>query len=124
MTSTQHPLLLASSAIHVLLAVGHTVKGREIFQHPSLSRLPSILKDTVRVGWYEGSMFFAMMSFLNYKWSQTGLVDGADKAIAGLLVTLFFGAGANYARAGDKGLGFAMSIIGVFQAVAARKGVL
>ncbi|CAI6335086.1 unnamed protein product [Periconia digitata] len=61
---------------------------------------------------------------INYKWSQSGLVDGADKSIAGLLVALLFGAGANYARAGDKGLGVVLSAIGALQAVAARKATL
>lgn len=32
---------------------------------------------------------------MNYKWSQTGLVDLADKTAASLLVTLLLGAGAS-----------------------------
>lgn len=61
---------------------------------------------------------------LNYKWSQTGLLDSADKAIAGLLTTLLFAAGANYYRTGDKPTGLLLSLVGVLQAVGAKKAAL
>ena len=51
-------------------------------------------------------------------------MDTADKSIAGLLVTLMLGAGANYTRIGDKGPGFLLSIAGILQAVAAKKAAL
>ena len=74
----------------------------------------------MKAGWYEGSVFFAILGVLNYKWAQTGLVDGADKALVTLIVTLLFGAGGNYIRTGDKPTGLILGIVGILQTIAAR----
>lgn len=60
-----------------------------------MKQLPHLLRGAAKIGWYEGSVWFAIASVLNYKWSQTGLVDMADKTLASLLITLLFGAGAS-----------------------------
>jgi hypothetical protein len=31
------------------------------FKHPSLNTLPTALRGAVKAGWYEGSVFFAIM---------------------------------------------------------------
>lgn len=92
-------------------------------------------------GWYEGSVFFLIAGkqfsidsdskllsllrshdtgILNYKWSQTGLVDGPDRAIAGLLTSLLLGFGAKYIKAGDKGTGVILAVIGALQGLGAK----
>jgi hypothetical protein len=65
-----------------------------------------------------------IVGILNYKWSQTGLLDLADKSIAGLIVTLLFGAGSHYYRTGDKATGIILSVVGILQAVGAKKAAL
>lgn len=81
-TSTnRHPLLLAAAGAHVLLAAGHTVrkckvqlrfssryltfhfklKGLDQFKHPSVNTLPLALRGAAKTGWYEGSVFFAIL---------------------------------------------------------------
>ncbi|CAN9414303.1 unnamed protein product [Alternaria sp. RS040] len=84
-TSQSHPLLQASSAAYAILAIGHTMKGLDQFKHPTMNTLPVMLRGASKIGWYEGSGFFLMMSILNYKWSVTGIYDVYDKSIAGIL---------------------------------------
>ncbi|KAF2640291.1 hypothetical protein P280DRAFT_401405 [Massarina eburnea CBS 473.64] len=94
--------------------------GLDNFKHPSVNTLPTKLKAAVKIGWYEGSAFFAIVGLLNYKWSQTGLVDLADKSMAGILVSLLFGAGQHYFRTGDKTTGSVLGLIGILQAIGAK----
>jgi hypothetical protein len=78
MSTTRHPLLLAAAIAHGLLSLAHTViapytdaqnislttvqtKGFEQFKHPTLNQLPAALKGAVKAGWYEGSVFFAIV---------------------------------------------------------------
>jgi hypothetical protein len=61
---------------------------------------------------------------LNYKWAQTGLVDGADKAIATILTTLLLVAGSYYLKSGNKQTGLILAIIGTLQAISARGATL
>jgi hypothetical protein len=37
-------------------------KGLEMFKHVSLNQLPGLLRSAVKIGWYEGSGFFLMLS--------------------------------------------------------------
>jgi len=116
-------------------------KGFEQFTHPTLNQLPAALKGAVKAGWYEGSVFFAIVGeifpiyeyhefyssvkgILNYKWSQTGLLDIADKSMAGLLTTLLLGAGTSYYRSGDKPTAIILSLVGIIQALGARNAAL
>ncbi|KAF2687855.1 hypothetical protein K458DRAFT_385425 [Lentithecium fluviatile CBS 122367] len=123
-STTKHPLLLAAAIAHGLLSLGHTTKGFEQFKHPTLNQLPAALKGAIKAGWYEGSVFFAIVGILNYKWSQTGLLDIADKSIAGLLTTLLFGAGTSYYRSGDKPTAIILSLVGIIQALGARNAAV
>jgi hypothetical protein len=60
------------------------------------------------------------LGILNYKWSQTGLLDGPDRVIAGLLTSLLLGFGAKYFQAGDKGTGTLLAVIGALQGLGAK----
>ena len=123
----------------------------EQFKHPGIRALPTALRGAVTGGWYEGSVFFAILGtstappppfppswlldgrvgyiqwtcltstgILNYKWAQTGLLDGADKAIASLITSLCVGFGVNYWRTGDRPTAVILSAVGILQAVGAR----
>jgi hypothetical protein len=61
---------------------------------------------------------------LNYKWAQTGLVDIYDKSIAGLFVSLLFGAGAAYFNSGDKGTATTLAVVAVLQGLGAKRASL
>ncbi|KAF2005928.1 hypothetical protein P154DRAFT_456617 [Amniculicola lignicola CBS 123094] len=124
MTSTNHPLLLATAALNVLLSLGHTTKGLEQFKHPTLNALPRALRGAVTAGWYEGSVFFLITGILNYKYSQTGLVDLADKTVAGLLTSLCVGAGVHYYRTGDKPTATILWVVALLQGLGAKKAAL
>lgn len=87
------PLHLPTALAYAILALGHTSKGLSQFSHPSLSTVHPQVRGAAKIGWYEGSVWFIIAGVLNYKWSVTGLVDGADRTVAGLLVALLFGAG-------------------------------
>ncbi|KAF2822776.1 hypothetical protein CC86DRAFT_372587 [Ophiobolus disseminans] len=121
-TTNKHPLLLAAAVAHGLLALGHTTKGLDQFKHPSLSTLPTALRGAVKAGWYEGSVFFAIMGILNYKWAQTGVYDVYDKSIAGLLISLLGGAAAAYYRSGDKPTATTLAVVAIVQGLGVRNG--
>ena len=36
-------------------------KGLDQFKHPTINTLPTALRGAVKAGWYEGSVFFAIM---------------------------------------------------------------
>ncbi|KAF2134519.1 hypothetical protein P153DRAFT_3330 [Dothidotthia symphoricarpi CBS 119687] len=119
---SQHPLLLATAIAHAFLALGHTSKGLEQFKHPSLNTLPATLRGAVQIGWFEGSGFFLLMSILNYKWAQVGLLDVYDKSIAALLVSLLVGAGASYIKSGDKSTAGVLIVVGILQSLGIKSG--
>ncbi|KAF2202212.1 hypothetical protein GQ43DRAFT_439903 [Delitschia confertaspora ATCC 74209] len=112
----KNPLLLTTAVVHGLISLGHTTKGLEQFKHVSLNQLPRALRGAVTTGWYEGSVFFAIMSLLNYKWSTTGLTHPIDKTVASLVSLLYIGAGINYFRTGDKPSFAILSVAGLLQA--------
>ncbi|KAF2477825.1 uncharacterized protein BDR25DRAFT_275270 [Lindgomyces ingoldianus] len=120
----KNPLLLATAIAHGVLSLGHTTKGLEQFKHPSLNTLPKTLLGACKAGWYEGSIFFAIIGILNYKWSQTGLVDMSDRLIASLISVLCLGAGVSYYRSGDKPSAVTLSLVAILQGVGARMGTL
>ncbi|KAF2711652.1 hypothetical protein K504DRAFT_402866 [Pleomassaria siparia CBS 279.74] len=119
-----YPLLLATAVAHSVLSLGHTAKGIEQAKHVSLKQVPALLRGTLVAGWYEGSVFFAIIAVLNYKWSTTGLVDGPDKILATLVSALLFGFGANYARIGDKPTAVTLALVGALQALGAKGAAL
>ncbi|KAL5410560.1 hypothetical protein PMIN06_006067 [Paraphaeosphaeria minitans] len=116
-----YPVLFGTGLACGLLSLGHTVKGLEQFKHPSTNQLPPQLRGASQIGWYEGSVWFLIAGVMNYKWSQTGLVDLADKTAASLLITLLFGAGASYWRVKDKPSAGVLLAVGVLQAIGARQ---
>ncbi|KAJ4383339.1 hypothetical protein N0V86_001386 [Didymella sp. IMI 355093] len=120
MATAKHPLLLAATVAHAVLSLGHTTKGLEQFKHASISALPTALRGAVKAGWYEGSGFFLMMSILNYKWAQTGLLDIYDKSIAGLLVAILAGAAGSYFQSGDKPTAATLAVVAVLQGLGAK----
>ncbi|KAF3053050.1 hypothetical protein E8E11_011663 [Didymella keratinophila] len=120
MATTKHPILLAATVAHTVLSLGHTTKGLEQFKHASISALPTALRGAVKAGWYEGSGFFLMMAILNYKWSQTGLLDIYDKSIAGLLVAILAGAAGSYFQSGDKPTATTLAAVAVLQGLGAK----
>ncbi|KAH7410315.1 hypothetical protein DE146DRAFT_752023 [Phaeosphaeria sp. MPI-PUGE-AT-0046c] len=121
-TSNKHPMLIAAAVAHGVLALGHTTKGLDQFKHPSLSTLPAALRGAVTAGWYEGSVFFAIMGILNYKWAQTGIYDIYDKSIAGLLISLLAGAGVAYYKSGDKPTATTLAVVAIVQGLGVRNG--
>ncbi|RYO66907.1 hypothetical protein AA0113_g5111 [Alternaria arborescens] len=114
-TSQSHPLLQASSAAYAILAIGHTMKGLDQFKHPTMNTLPVMLRGASKIGWYEGSGFFLMMSILNYKWSVTGIYDVYDKSIAGILTGMLAAAGAAYWKSNDKPTAITLAVVAVLQ---------
>ncbi|CAE6999563.1 hypothetical protein P3342_001053 [Pyrenophora teres f. teres] len=121
-TSHSHPLLKASSAAYGILALLHTMKGLDQFKHPTMRTLPLMLRGASKIGWYEGSGFFVIMSILNYKWSQTGVYDVYDKGIAGILVGMMAAAGGAYWTSNDKPTAMALGFVAVLQALGVRNG--
>lgn len=115
------------------------MKGLDQFKHPSLNTLPTALRGAVKAGWYEGSVFFAIMGMsrallsissslisspgiLNYKWALTGIYDIYDKSIAGLILTLLAGAGAAYYKSGDKPTATTLAVVAIVQGLGIRNG--
>ncbi|KAF2807599.1 uncharacterized protein BDZ99DRAFT_464535 [Mytilinidion resinicola] len=113
-------LLLAASVLHTLLSAGHTAKGLEMFKDPAFARLPALLTKAVQAGWFEGSVFFAILGLINYRWAHSGLADSTELGVAGLISLLCFGAGGWYAKSGDKQTGVLLAAAGVLQAVGVR----
>jgi hypothetical protein len=64
--------------------------------------------------------YLLVPGILNYKWSQTGLVDTPDKAMAALLLTLLFGFGASYYKGGDRPTGITLAVVGILQGLGVR----
>lgn len=42
------------------------MKGLDQFKHDSLNQLPAMLRGAVKAGWYEGSVFFAIVGKLAF----------------------------------------------------------
>ncbi|RMZ72984.1 hypothetical protein GMOD_00009775 [Pyrenophora seminiperda CCB06] len=120
--SHSHPLLKASSAAYGVLALLHTIKGVEQFKHPTMRTLPLMLRGASKIGWYEGSGFFVIISLLNYKWSQTGIYDAYDKGIATILVGIMTAAGGAYWKSNDKPTAIALVSVAILQVLGVRHG--
>ncbi|OCK81981.1 hypothetical protein K432DRAFT_325124 [Lepidopterella palustris CBS 459.81] len=113
-------LLLATAVAHGLLSIGHTMKGIEMFANPSFKKLPPTLFGAVKAGWFEGSVFLAIMGLINYRWANEGFKNTFDIAIASLISVLCFGFGGYYAKTGDKGTAGILSVVGLLQVAGAR----
>jgi hypothetical protein len=53
------------------------MKGLDQFKHVSMQSLPIGLRGAVQAGWYEGSVFFAIMGALSSSSSSSQEVYGA-----------------------------------------------
>ena len=124
------------------------MKGLEQFKHPTMNTLPLTLRGASKIGWYEGSGFFLIMSkscrdslslftytnafpssffslaigILNYKWAQTGVYDIYDKAMAGILAGLLAAAGVAYWKAKDKPTALTVAAVAIMQGLGVRHG--
>jgi hypothetical protein len=122
------------------------MKGLDQFKHPTMNTLPLVLRGASKIGWYEGSGFFIIMStfisassslelqakstwyladisgILNYKWSQTGIYDIYDKSIAGILTGMMAAAGAAYYRSNDRPTAFTLAVVALLQGLGVRNG--
>ncbi|RVX67416.1 hypothetical protein B0A52_08769 [Exophiala mesophila] len=92
---------LAASIINGLIAAGHTVKGFEIFASPTWKSLPKLLFAYARVGWYQGSVFFA--------------IAGIDRIIVAMTSLLYLGSSAWYYKNGDGATGTLVAVAGAVQ---------
>ncbi|KAI5380101.1 hypothetical protein J4E82_001175 [Alternaria postmessia] len=87
-----------------------------------MNTLPVMLRGASKIGWYEGSGFFLMMSILNYKWSVTGIYDVYDKSIAGILTGMLAAAGAAYWKSNDKPTAITLAVVAILQGLGMRNG--
>ncbi|KAF2495256.1 hypothetical protein BU16DRAFT_527133 [Lophium mytilinum] len=113
-------ILLSAAALHTLLSAAHTASGLTMFKDPAFARLPAILTKRVQAGWFEGSVFFAMLGLINYRWAHSGLADSTELGVAGLISLVCFGAGGWYAKSGDKAGGVLLTFAGLLQGVGVR----
>jgi len=116
-------LLLATAVMHSLLSAGHTAHGLNLFKDPAFAKLPALLTATVKAGWFEGSVFFAMMGLINYGWAHSGLNGSTDIGVASMISLLCFGAGGWYTKCGDKGTGVLLAIAGALQGISAKSAL-
>jgi uncharacterized membrane protein YjjP (DUF1212 family) len=117
------------------------MKGLDQFKHPTMNTLPLMLRGASKIGWYEGSGFFIIMSklpnnlstqgswftniligILNYKWSVTGIYDVYDKSIAGVLTTMLAAAGAAYWKSNDRPTAITLGVVAILQGLGVRNG--
>jgi hypothetical protein len=119
------------------------MKGLDQFKHPTMNTLPLVLRGASKIGWYEGSGFFLIMSkfshiplnaytyisytnvssgILNYKWAQSGIFDIYDKTIAGILTGLLAAAGAAYWKSNDKPTAMTLAAVAILQGLGVRNG--
>ncbi|EMD97045.1 hypothetical protein COCHEDRAFT_1208919 [Bipolaris maydis C5] len=87
-----------------------------------MNTLPLVLRGASKIGWYEGSGFFVIMSILNYKWSQVGVYDIYDKSIAAILTGLLAAAGAAYWKSNDKPTALTLATVAILQGLGVRNG--
>ncbi|KIV94218.1 hypothetical protein PV10_02006 [Exophiala mesophila] len=110
-------IALAASIINGLIAAGHTVKGFEIFASPTWKSLPKLLFAYARVGWYQGSVFFAIAGLYTYQLSQRSPATwtGIDRIIVGMTSLLYLGSSAWYYKNGDGATGTLVAVAGAVQ---------
>ncbi|OCL11545.1 hypothetical protein AOQ84DRAFT_373919 [Glonium stellatum] len=113
-------LLQTAAIAHVLISLAHTAKGIPMFQEPAFRRLPPILLGAARAGWYQGSVFFAMMGLVNWKWATDGFNDSIDLAIASLISVIYFGSSGWYVKTGDRPTAGVLSLVALFQIASLR----
>ncbi|KAJ9210264.1 hypothetical protein DTO166G4_8115 [Paecilomyces variotii] len=111
-----------NTAVFALLSAGHTHLAREWTSNVQFKNLPRTIQAYARAGWYQGSVFFLIMSLVNYRWSKTNtgrLTDPIDKAIAALNILLLWASAVWYKKNGIKQATAAVGVSGLLQAYAA-----
>lgn len=91
-----------------------------MFQEPAFRRLPPILLGAARSSWYQGSVFFAMMGLINWKWATDGFNDSIDLAIASLISVIYFGSSGWYVKTGDRPAAGILGLVGLLQVAGVR----
>ncbi|GAD92430.1 predicted protein [Paecilomyces variotii No. 5] len=111
-----------NTAVFLLLSAGHTQLAREWTSDAQFKSLPKTVQAYARAGWYQGSVFFIIMSLVNYRWSKTNvgtLIDPIDKGIAALNILLLWASALWYRKNGIKQATAAVGVSGLLQAYAA-----
>ncbi|KAF3921725.1 hypothetical protein ABW21_db0206919 [Orbilia brochopaga] len=111
--------LKIAALVNALIAVGHGVKGSEMFgaDKAHYHALPKTAAVPYRTGWYQGCALFSILAVLNYRWSHTGL-DSLDRAIAALGSVTYLVSSYTYRTVGDSAQ-WPTLLGGIFQAYAA-----
>lgn len=69
------------------------MKGLDQFKHPTMNTLPLVLRGASKIGWYEGSGFFVIMSkyfsFLFFSYQITLSDTNGEWRINVLIILLF-----------------------------------
>ncbi|KIW42069.1 uncharacterized protein PV06_05653 [Exophiala oligosperma] len=112
-------IALATSIAHVGVAIGHTAFGLDIFSRAQWSTLPRLLFAYARVGWYQGSILFTIAGLHTYQMSQRdpSTWTTVERAIAGILIALYWASSAWYFKHGDKPTGLLTAVVGAMQAL-------
>ncbi|KAK6331019.1 hypothetical protein TWF718_003210 [Orbilia javanica] len=79
--------LKVTALLNGLIAIGHAVKGIEMFvqNKTHYQTLPRVTTTQYQIGWYQGCALFSIIALLNLRWSTTGLDHTTDKLIAVLV---------------------------------------
>lgn len=94
------------------------IKGIDTFPNPAYRSLPTLLRAYAKVGWYQGSAFFAILSLYTYQLSQRSpeTWTGIDRMIVGSLAAVYWASSAWYFKHGDGATGGVTGIGGAVMA--------
>ncbi|KAK6353291.1 hypothetical protein TWF696_005265 [Orbilia brochopaga] len=112
-------VLKIAALVNALIAVGHGVKGSDLFgaDKAHYRVLPKTAAVPFRTGWYQGCALFAILAALNYRWSYAGL-DSIDRAVAAIASVTYIVSSYTYRTVGDSAQ-WPTLIGGILQAYAA-----
>ncbi|KAJ5577860.1 uncharacterized protein N7459_006824 [Penicillium hispanicum] len=116
--------LQISAANFVLLALGHTIGGREWIAEKVFKNIKGSRPWACgTVGWFQGSAFFLVTGILHYSWSRNpaALQDPANKAMAGIVNALLWASSAWYATHGVKENAWVVGLSAALHAYAVLK---
>ncbi|KAJ5088230.1 hypothetical protein N7456_011846 [Penicillium angulare] len=114
----------ASALSFVLLAVGHTIGGKQWTSEKAFKAIANSRPWACgTVGWYQGSAFFLVSAILHYQWSRdpAALNDPLTKAMAGIINILLWSSSAWYAKHGINENAWAVGLSAALQAYAVFK---
>ncbi|KAK6341824.1 hypothetical protein TWF730_001313 [Orbilia blumenaviensis] len=95
--------LKATALLNTLIAIGHGIKGIEMFvkNQTPVQTLPRATAVPYRIGWFQGCALFSILALLNLRWSTTGLDHTTDKLIAALASGTYICSSYFYRTVGD-----------------------